>query len=68
MKRRRKRKWLFEQYKLEHPEAFPKQKSKREIPYAVKKMFYIFLLFTVFHVLAILIAAAISADIRSFIF
>lgn len=68
MKRKKKRKWLYEQYKLEHPEIFPKQKRRMKMPYIAWKICDGMLVFIIFNALAILIAAAISADIRAFIF
>lgn len=67
MKRRRKKAWLYEQYKLEHPDAFP-QKSRKEIPCAVQKLFFAVMLFIVFNGLAIIIAAVLSTDVRGFFF
>lgn len=67
MKRKR-RKWLYEQYKIEHPEAFPAQKQKKQVPGAVIEICRGLALFIMLNFLAILIAAAISADLRAIIF
>lgn len=71
MKRKKKRKvWLYQKYKTDHPELFPVKITKHHLKLSDKAMgrLQIVLVVILINVLAIMIAALLNADIRSLIF
>lgn len=70
MRKKKQRIWLYQKYKIDHPELFPVKRTKHYLKLSDKAMGRLQIVLTVIliNVLAIMIAALLNADIRSLIF
>lgn len=68
MAKRRKKKWLYEAYKMQHPEIYGRQKNVDfSVVNKILRKLYPIVVFILLNVLAIGIMMLINADIRNWI-